>query len=137
MSVIKLPILFIGSLGETRLYSLFDSGANLSCINPDFLDQLEIPVKLGRKRNVATAAEGHFISIESAVRLDFYLEEVLLSDEFLVVPGLSEEAIIGAATMQKWRIKLDFEHDSVHVDPKVAKLQLKKHITSDQGLICV
>ena len=98
MSVIKLPILFVGSLGETRLYSLFDSGANLSCINPDFLDQLEIPVKLGRKRNVATAAEGHFISIESAVRLDFYLEEVLLSDEFLVVPGLSEEAIIGAAT---------------------------------------
>ena len=126
MSVIKLPILFVGSLGETRLYSLFDSGANLSCINPDFLDQLEIPVKLGRKRNVATAAEGHFISIESAVRLDFYLEEVL-----------SEEAIIGAATMQKWRIKLDFEHDSVHVDPKVAKLQLKKHMASGQYLTCV
>ena len=124
MTVIKLPILFVGSLGETRLYSLFDSGANLSCINPDFLDQLEIPVKLGRKRNVATAAEGHFISIESAVRLDFYLEEVLLSDEFLVVPGLSEEAIIGAATMQKWRIKLDFEHDSVHVDPKVVVISL-------------
>ncbi|MBL0006933.1 MAG: retroviral-like aspartic protease [Saprospiraceae bacterium] len=138
MSVIKLPILFVGSLGETRLYSLFDSGANLSCINPDFLDQLEIPVKLGRKRNVATAAEGHFISIESAARLlDFYLEEVLLSDEFLVVPGLSEEAIIGAATMQKWRIKLDFEHDSVHVDPKVAKLQLKKHMASGQYLTCV
>ena len=120
MTVIKLPILFVGSLGETRLYSLFDSGANLSCINPDFLDQLEIPVKLGRKRNV-----------------DFYLEEVLLSDEFLVVPGLSEEAIIGAATMQKWRIKLDFEHDSVHVDPKVAKLQLKKHMASGQYLTCV
>jgi hypothetical protein len=26
--------------------------------------------------------------------------------------------------MQKWRIKLDFEHDKVIVDPKVAKLQL-------------
>ena len=82
-------------------------------------------------------AEDDFISIESAVRLDFYLEEVLLSDEFLVVPGLSEEAIIGAATMQKWRIKLDFEHDSVHVDPKVAKLQLKKHMASGQYLTCV
>ncbi len=137
MSVIKLPILFVGSLGETRLYSLFDSGANLSCINPDFLDQLEIPVKLGRKRNVSTAAEGHFIEISERVSLDFYLEEVLLSDEFLVVPGLSEEAIIGAATMQKWRIKLDFEHDTVHVDPKVAKLQLKKHMASHESLICV
>jgi hypothetical protein len=37
---------------------------------------------------------------------------------------LSEEIIIGAATMQKWRIKLDFEHDTVWVDPKVAKMQL-------------
>lgn len=137
MSVIKLPILFVGSLGETRLYSLFDSGANLSCINPDFLDQLEIPVKLGRKRHVHTAAEGHFIEISERVSLDFYLEDVLLSDEFLVVPGLSEEAIIGAATMQKWRIKLDFEHDSVHVDPKVAKLQLKKHMASGQHHACV
>ena len=126
MSVIKLPILFVGSKGETRLFSLFDSGANLSCINPDFLKNLEIPVKLGRIRNVATAAEGHYIEISERVSLDFYLENVLLSDEFLVVPGLSEEAVIGAATMQKWRIKLDFEHDTVHVDPKVAKLQLKK-----------
>jgi hypothetical protein len=126
MSVIKLPILFVGSKGEAKLYSLFDSGANLSCINPDFLDKLEIPVKLGRKRNIATAAEGHYIDISERVSLDFYLEDVLLSDEFLVVPNLSEEAIIGAATMQKWRIKLDFEHDTVHVDPKVAKLQLKK-----------
>ena len=129
MSVIKLPILFAGSKGETTLFSLFDSGANLSCINPEYLEKLETPVKLGRIRNVYTAAEGHFIEISEAVRLDFYLEEVLLSDEFLVVPGLSEEAVIGAATMQKWRIKLDFEHDTVHVDPKVAKLQLKKSAT--------
>ena len=127
MSVIKIPILFVGSKGEAMLYSLFDSGANLSCINPDLLNTLENPVKLGRKRNIYTAAEGHFIEIDAAVRLDFYLEDVLLSDEFLVVPGLSEEAIIGAATMQKWRIKLDFEHDTVHVDPKVAKMQLKKN----------
>jgi hypothetical protein len=127
MSVIKRPIHFFGSKGESRLYALFDSGANLSCINPDLLIDLEAPVKLGRKRNLPTAAEGHFIEIEAAVRLDFYLEDILLSDEFLVVPGLSEEAVIGAATMQKWRIKLDFEHDTVHVDPKVAKLQLKKN----------
>ncbi len=107
---------------------MFDSGANLSCINPDYLEPLEIPTKLGRIRKIATAAEGHYIEVDEAVRLDFYLEDVLLSDEFLVVPGLSEEAIIGAATMQKWRIKLDFDDDTVHVDPKVAKLQLKRTV---------
>jgi hypothetical protein len=81
-------------------------------------------VHLGRTRRIATASESHFIEIDYAVRLDFYINDVLLSDEFLVVPGLSEEAIIGAATMQKWRIKLDFEHDQLIVDPKVSKMQL-------------
>ena len=52
------------------------------------------------------------------------MDDVLLSDEFLIVPGLSEDAIIGAATMQKRRIKLDFELDKAVVDPKVAKMQL-------------
>ena len=124
MSIIKQPLLYVGSQGEKHLYTLFDSGANLSCINPEFVVDLEKPISLGRVRRVSTAAEGHYIEIRYRVILDFYLEDVLLSDEFLVVPGLSEEAIIGAATMQKWRIKLDFEHDTVHVDPKVAKMQL-------------
>jgi len=124
MSIIKIPMLFVGSKGEKTLYALFDSGANLSCINPDYVDGIEEKVSLGRVRQIATAAEGHYIEVKYAVRLDFYMNDVLLSDEFLVVPGLSEEAIIGAATMQKWRIKLDFEHDKATVDPKVAKMQL-------------
>jgi predicted aspartyl protease len=124
MSVIKLPLLFVGSKGEKHLYTLFDSGANLSCIDKNHLDNLETPISLGRVRRLATASEGHYIEINERVTLDFYINDILLSDEFLVVPGLSEEAIIGAATLQKWRIKLDFEHDKVEVDPKVAKLQL-------------
>ncbi|NJO24821.1 MAG: hypothetical protein HC867_02070 [Bacteroidia bacterium] len=40
MSVIKLPLNYIGSKGEKNLYTLFDSGANLSCINPEFVDEL-------------------------------------------------------------------------------------------------
>lgn len=124
MSIIKQPLLFAGSLGEKHLYTLYDSGANLSCINPEYLTDLEIPTHLGRIRMMGTAAEGHYIEVTHRVSLDFYMDDVLLSDEFLVIPGLSEEAIIGAATMQKWRIKLDFEHDVAIVDPKVAKMQL-------------
>ena len=124
MSVIKLPLLFVGTKGEKHLYTLFDSGANLSCIDKSHLDNLDVPILLGRVRRLATASEGHYIEINERVTLDFYIDDILLSDEFLVVPSLSEEAIIGAATLQKWRIKLDFEHDKVLVDPKVAKLQL-------------
>ena len=124
MSVIKLPLLYVGSKGEKRLYTLFDSGANLSCIDRSQLADLEMPISLGRKRQFATASEAHFIEVHERVVLDFYINDILISDEFLVVPSLSEEVVIGAATLQKWRIKLDFEHDKVEVDPKVAKLQL-------------
>lgn len=128
MSIIRQPLLFAGSKGERNLYSLFDSGANLSCIHPDSVKEIETPIHMGRIRQLSTASEGHYIEVSYAVRLDFYLQDVLLSDEFLIVPGLSEEVIIGAATMQKWRIKLNFEHDTVEVDPKVAKLILKNLI---------
>ena len=124
MSVLKFPLLFVGSKGEKYIYTLFDSGANLSCINPDYIDDITEKQSLGRVRKLATASEGHYIEVKYAVRLDFYINDILLSDEFLVVPGLSEEAIIGAATLQKWRIKLNFENDAVEVDPKVARLQL-------------
>jgi hypothetical protein len=124
MSIIKQPLLFAGSLGEKHLYTLYDSGANLSCIHPDYLKDLETPIQLGRIRQIGTASAGHYIEVTQRVSLDFYMDDVLLSDEFLVIPGLSEEVIIGAATMQKWRIKLDFEHDIAIVDPKVAKMQL-------------
>lgn len=124
MSVIKIPLLFVGSKGEKNLYTLFDSGANLSCVHPDFVKDIAEAQHLGRVRKISTASEGHFIEVSYRVVLDFYINDVLLSDEFLVVPALSEEAIIGAATLQKWRIKLNFEDDKVEVDPKVAKLQL-------------
>lgn len=102
---------------------MYDSGANLSCIHSHVLEGLEVPVSLGRTRLVGTS-EGHYIEVNERVSLDFYMDDILLSDEFLVIQGLSEEVIIGAATMQKWLIKLDFEHDKAIVDPKVAKMQL-------------
>ena len=124
MSIIKHPLLYSGTEGEKYLYTLFDSGANLSCIHPDHADGLALPQHLGRTRRVSTASETHFIVIEYRIIVNFYINDLELSDEFLIVPGLTEEVIIGAATMQKWRIKLDFEHDCLIVDPKVTKMQI-------------
>ena len=126
MSIIKLPILYEGSQGEKTLLTLFDSGATFSCINADLVKGLSKLDRLRKSKFVGTASEGHYIEIKHAIRLDFYIDDIQLSDEFMVVPGLSEDAILGVTTLQKWRIKLDFEHDSVIVDPKIAKFILKE-----------
>jgi hypothetical protein len=125
MSIIKIPLHFEGSLGEKTGYSLFDSGASFSCLTPEFLEDLEIPVKMHKPLEIATSAAGSYLKITQRVALDFYYNDIRMSDEFMVIPGLSEDVIIGVNTLQKWRIKLDFEHDTVIVDPKVAKAILK------------
>ena len=125
MSIIKLPLLFEGSQGKKNIYTLFDTGATFSCINPDMVEGLGTPEKLYRPMEVATAAVGHYLRVTHRIAVDFYINDVRLSDEFYLIPGLSEDAILGVNTFQKWRIKLDFEHDTVHVDPKVAKAMLK------------
>lgn len=76
--------------GEKHIYTLYDSGANLSCIHPNQIEGLETPTHLGRIRMIGTASEGHsggvpHIEVTQAVRLDFYMNDVLLSDEFLAV----------------------------------------------------
>ena len=129
--IIRIPLRFEGSKGDRTLYALFDSGATYSCIAEENVEDLEEKLKLHTPLRLATASESTFMEINYTTRLDFYHEEVRLSDEFLVVPGLSEEVIIGAATMQKWRLKLDFEHDRVIVDPAVAKLILINLIKRD------
>jgi predicted aspartyl protease len=126
MGIIKVPLLFMGSKGEKTIYTLFDNGASFSCITPETADEIGLVERMRLPLEVGTASRGHFVKIDHTLRSDFYFGDLRMSDEFMVVPDLSEEAIIGVNTMQKWRIKLDFEHDSIIVDPKVVKLILKE-----------
>ena len=125
MSIIKLPLLFEGSKGEATLLALFDSGATFSCISPEHAEKLATLEKMRRPMEIATAAIGTYLKITHCIRLDFYYNDIRLSDEFMVIPNISEDVILGVSTLQKWRIKLDFEHDTVIIDPKVAKAMLK------------
>lgn len=125
MSTIKMPLRYSGTNGEKYLYTLFDSGANLSCINPSLIDGIENPIQFASPKRLITASEDHYIEVNGKILLEFFIDDVQLSDEFFLVPQLSEEAIIGAATLQKWRIKLDFEHNRVSVHPNAGIMQLK------------
>lgn len=119
------PLNFRGANGTAELNALFDSGFAYSCLNPEIAARLGTVESLPEPLDVNTAFKGRFIRFEKRISLDFYLNNLRLTDEFMVVPGLSEEAIIGATTMQKWRIKLDFEHDKIITDARANWLILK------------
>ena len=125
MGVIINRIRLVGLKGEKKVDALFDSGASFSFLTKKLASKLGNIDKLPTPLEFELAKEGDRLSVEEAVRLDFYIEGIRLSDEFFIVDELSEEAIIGAATIQKWRLKLDFEEDRVIVDQMVTRLMLK------------
>ena len=124
MAVIQKNIRLVGSLGSKDELAMFDSGATYSCIVPALAKQLGHIEPLPEPMAFGTAKDGEQLVAAERVSLNFYLEGYRFSDEFMLIPELSERVMIGAATLQKWRMKLDFEHDDVIIDPRVTKLRL-------------
>ncbi|MFB0546793.1 MAG: retropepsin-like aspartic protease [Anaerolineae bacterium] len=124
MTVIEKEVRLVGSKGERELVGLFDSGATYSCIDWQLAEGLEMLIPLRDSLLLKTAEAGRTVEVRERVVLDFYLDGYRFSDEFMVIPGLSERLIIGAKTMQAWRFKLDFEAEEVIIDPRVTNLRL-------------
>ena len=124
MAVIQKQIRLAGSLGSRDEIALFDSGSTYSCIHPDLARQLGHVETTSEPLTFTTAKDGETLRAEEVVRLDFYLSGYRFSDEFMLIPDLSERVLIGAKTLQAWRMKLDFENDDIIIDPRVTKLRL-------------
>jgi len=73
-----------------------------------------------------TAERESIVVAEYRVVLDFFFTDSprRFTDEFVVIEGLSEDIIIGATTMQKWKIRLDFDREEVIYDRKMQRLRI-------------
>jgi predicted aspartyl protease len=113
-----------GDKGERRVQALLDTGASASFIRRDVAEPLATLVRLP-SAEVYTLGDGvGRLRATETVILHILLKGVRISDNFIVVPRLSDEMIIGANTLQKWRIKLDLENEDVLIDRRVARLLL-------------
>ena len=124
MAVIQKLTKVAGSKGSEEAEAIFDADSTYSCIHPELASKLGMIEALPEPMEFTTAEEGRNLQAKEAVRLNFYLDGYRFSDEFMLIPGLSETVIIGAKTLQAWRLKLNVETDEVIIDPKVTKLRL-------------
>jgi len=124
MAVIQKQIRLEGSKGTRKVIATFDRGATYSCIQPDLARKLETTLSLPKPMEFSTAKNGETLTASERIVINFYIGKYRFSDEFMLIPGLSEPAVIGAKTLQAWRMKLDFEADEVIIDPRVTKLRL-------------
>jgi predicted aspartyl protease len=114
----------IGNKGEAILKCLFDTGAGYSFIRKDIAEKLGDIIKFPKKMEFKLGDGESKIIINEKIILEIEINGVTISDEVLVSDKLSEDMIIGAKTMQAWRIKLDMENEKILIDPKVAELKL-------------
>lgn len=117
MSILEREILLLGSKGSVRHWALFDSGASYSIIRRDVAETIAglEPIPDPENYIFETALPGDLVQARFSVRLEFRFDDsqARFSDEFIVFDECSEAVVIGAKTMQAWRIRLDFDTEEV------------------------
>ena len=115
--ILEHEITLVGPKGRRECRALFDSSASYSIIRPDIALEIATPSALPDPENwvFETALEGQTMQATQVIPVVFRFadSEAQFSDEIIVLDGLSEDVIIGATTMQKWGIKLDFDSEEV------------------------
>jgi hypothetical protein len=123
LGIITKRMRLVGSLGKREEDGLFDSGASYSLIRREVAEQLANLEPLPQPMTFEMAEQGATVTARERVVLDFWIDGYRFSDEFLVSDNLSEAVVIGAVTMQKWRMKSDMEREEVVIDPSVTRLR--------------
>ncbi len=123
MGIITKRIRLVGSRGEHETDGLFDTGASYSFVRRDVAERLATLEPLPQPMSFEMAQQGATVTARERVVLDFWIDGYRFSDEFLVLDNLSEELIIGAKTMQAWRLKIDMEREDIIIDPSVTRLR--------------
>jgi predicted aspartyl protease len=124
MGLIIKKITVEGDKGKTTINTLFDTGASASFVRRDVAKNIATIVKLPTSYKFVQGDGKHEITIQSCINVNLTINDVTVFQQILVADELSEELIIGADTLQHWKIKLDPEREDVIIDKKVLELKL-------------
>ena len=112
-----------GNRGSDTVRVLYDTGAGASFVRRDIADNLgdivgtPTPVRF----MMADAREG--FTVDQVIPLNVNVDGTQLMFSFFIVDDLAEELIIGADMMQRWKISLDLDDESVAIDPRALYLR--------------
>jgi len=124
MGLIVKKLRVAGDKGERRLEVLFDTGASASFIKRAIAATIATTLKLPSPETYTLGDGIGKLRVAETAVLYVYINGLRISDNFIVAPRLSDEVIIGANTLQKWRVKLDLENERIIIDKRMARLLL-------------
>jgi len=128
VSILEHEVTIIGTKGRARCRALFDSGASYSIIKRETGERVGVIQRFPDPEDwvFETARAGDYVQAAGNMLLQFRFDdsEAHFSDEFVVFDELSEELIVGATTMQKWHILLDFTTETIDYRKTAQRLRI-------------
>ena len=117
MGLIRNGLPFLGRRRKKEVECLFDTGASSSFIRPELVRELELPTaNLLRPLRIPLGKGSTRVSRLAAVMIR--LNGVTLADTAYVMPGLSEEYVLGSEFLERYDIRLDPKRRRLLLPPK-------------------
>ena len=113
-----------GNRSSAVVRVLYDTGAGASFVRRDIAENLgdsgpvASPIRFTMTDGQEAFTVGQFIV------LDVDVDGTPLQYTYYVADGLAEELIIGADMMQRWKISLDLDNESVSIDPRALYMRV-------------
>jgi len=117
MGLIRKKLPFIGRRKKIEVECLFDTGASSSSICPELVRALGLSTAdLAKPVRIRLGKGSTQVSRIAAVTIR--LNGTTLADTAYVMPGLSEEYILGAEFLERYDIRLDPKRRRLLLPPK-------------------
>ena len=117
MGLIRKSLPLVGRRGKTEVECLFDSGASASFIRPSLVRALGLSTAdLPKPFRIRLGKGSTQVSEIAAVMIR--LNGATLADTAYVMPGLTEEYVLGAEFLERYDIRLDPKRRRLLLPPK-------------------
>ena len=101
---------------------LYDTGSGSSLVRRNVAGNLGTIVRTLLPMTFTMADGTRTFTVDEEVALGFDVEGSPLMHHFFVVDDLAEELVVGADMIRKWKISLDFDNETVIIDPRAESL---------------
>jgi predicted aspartyl protease len=113
MGMIMKDYTVTGNSDSAAVRVLYDTGAGASFVRRDVAEPLGMIVPTPTPISFTMTDGQEVFTVDQAIYLDLDVDGTRLAYTFYVVNDLAEELIIGADMMQRWKISLDQDNETV------------------------
>jgi len=119
MGLIRKRLSFVGRRRKKEVECLFDAGASSSFIRPELVRELDLPTtNLLRSVRIRLGKGSTRCRVSQLAATMIRLNGVALPDTAYVMPGLTEEYVLGSEFLERYDIRLDPKRRRLLLPPK-------------------